>query len=216
MLQDLRFTLRLILKDRWFSAAAVVALALGIGINAVGFSIVYAAFFRGLPFDNADRLFMLTWQTNRQGRRRCRTRSCGIGAKRVGLSTASVPPATASMNVSDAARCPSRHAEPGSPPMCSACSVSRQLLGRDFSPADEQKGAEPVAIISYTFWKNRYGGDANVLGTPIRVDGEPATIVGVMPEDMRFPDNTEVWMPDIPDAVREKRDARSRSMSSAC
>ena len=62
MLQDLRFTLRLILKERWFSAAAIVALALGIGVNAVGFSIVNAAFLRGLPFENADRLFMLTWQ----------------------------------------------------------------------------------------------------------------------------------------------------------
>ncbi len=68
MLQDLRFTLRLILKERWFSAAAIAALALGIGINAVGFSIVNAAFLRGLPYDNADRMFMLTWQGNRQGR----------------------------------------------------------------------------------------------------------------------------------------------------
>jgi hypothetical protein len=62
MLQDLRFTFRLIAKDRWFTAAAVVALALGIGLNAVGFSIVNAAFLRGLPFDRADRLFVQTWQ----------------------------------------------------------------------------------------------------------------------------------------------------------
>ena len=68
MLQDLRFTLRLILKERWFSAAAIAALALGIGINSVGFSIVNAVFLRGLPYDNADRMFMLTWQSNRQGR----------------------------------------------------------------------------------------------------------------------------------------------------
>ena len=53
MLQDLRFTFRLIAKERWFSAAAVVALALGIGVNAVGFTLVNAAFLRGLPFDQA-------------------------------------------------------------------------------------------------------------------------------------------------------------------
>ncbi len=60
------------------------------------------------------------------------------------------------------------------------------FLGRDFSPADEQKGADPVAIISYSFWKNRYGGDANVIGTPIRVNGEPATIIGVMADRCSF------------------------------
>ena len=72
MLQDLRFTFRLIAKDRWFAAAAIVALALGIGVNAVGFTLVNAAFLRGLPFDQASRLFVLTWQ-GRSGGARSRT-----------------------------------------------------------------------------------------------------------------------------------------------
>ena len=67
MLQDLRFSLRLIAKERWFSAAAVIALALGIGVNAVGFTLVNAAFLRGLPIEGADRVYMLGWQ-GRQGR----------------------------------------------------------------------------------------------------------------------------------------------------
>ena len=68
VLQDLRFAFRLIAKDRWFSAAVIVALALGIGANTVGFTIVNAAFLRGLPFEEADRLYVLSWQ-NRAGRR---------------------------------------------------------------------------------------------------------------------------------------------------
>ncbi len=206
MLQDLRFTLRLIAKDRWFSAAAVVALALGIGINAVGFSIVNAAFLRGLPFDNADRLFMLTWQERfrspishpelRDFRESSRTFE-GFGASRNGT-----------MNISDARALPEQAR--GTWITSNAFGLIGQppLLGRDFSSADEQKGAEPVAIISYAFWKNRYGGDPKVLGTPIRINGSPATIVGVMAEGMRFPNNTEVWAPEIPDDAREKRDAR--------
>ena len=67
-LQDLRFAFRLMARERWFSAAAVVALALGIGVNAIGFTIVNAAFFRGLPFEDSDRLYMLSWQT-REGHR---------------------------------------------------------------------------------------------------------------------------------------------------
>ena len=208
MLQDLRFTLRLILKERWFSAAAIAALALGIGINAVGFSIVNAAFLRGLPYDNADRMFMLTWQGNRQGRmsvsypelrdwREASRTFEGFGGSRNGV-----------MNISDAKGLPEQAR--GSWITANVFGLIGQpaFLGRDFSPADEQKGADPVAIISYSFWKNRYGGDANVIGTPIRVNGEPATIIGVMAEKMLFPDNTEVWLPEIPNDVREKRETR--------
>ena len=208
MLRDLRFTFRLIAKERWFSAAAVVALALGIGVNAVGFTLINAAFLRGLPFDGADRLYMLTWQ-GRPGRRQVshvelqdwREGShtfAGFGAFRNGT-----------MNISDARALPEQAR--GTWITANAFSLLRQpaLLGRDFAPADERKGAEPVVVISYTFWKNRYGADPNVLGTPVRMNGQPATIVGVMPDGMRFPDNTEVWAPAIPTEAQEARDARS-------
>ena len=82
------------------------------------------------------------------------------------------------------------------------------LLGRGFATGDDSPGAEPVTVISYTFWKNRYGADTDVSAPQLRVDGRAATIVGVMPEGMRFPDNTEVWMPAIPEAA-EPRDRRS-------
>jgi hypothetical protein len=66
--QDLRFAMRLIVKDRWFSAAAVAAIALGIGANALGFTIVNAAFLRGFSFEQADRLLAVSWR-HEQGRR---------------------------------------------------------------------------------------------------------------------------------------------------
>lgn len=62
MLQDLRFTFRLMAKDRWYTAAAVVTLALAIGLNATVFTIANAAFIRNLPFQDSDRLYMLAWQ----------------------------------------------------------------------------------------------------------------------------------------------------------
>ena len=67
MLQDLRFTFRLLATERWFSTLGVIVLALGIGVNAIGFTIVNAAFLRGLPFKEADRLFVVSWQ-GRSGR----------------------------------------------------------------------------------------------------------------------------------------------------
>ena len=59
LLQDLRFALRLLVKDRWFSVVAITALALGIGVNATVFTLVNAVLIRGLPFPEADRLYVL-------------------------------------------------------------------------------------------------------------------------------------------------------------
>jgi predicted permease len=207
MLRDLRFTFRLIAKERWFSAAAVVALALGIGVNAVGFTLINAAFLRGLPFDDADRLYVLTWQT-RAGRRNVSHAEFRDWREQnrsfEGLAAFRSDP----MNVSDARALPEQAR--GTRMTGNAFELLRQepLIGRGFTNGDDQIGAEPVAVISYTFWKNRYGADPGALGTLIRVDGQPATIVGVMPAGMRFPDNTEVWLPAIP-VSGERRDRRS-------
>src|SRR5688572_27179286 len=68
LMQDLKFALRTLSRDRWFSATVVGVLALGIGANTLGFTIVNAAFFRGLPFEQPQQLHMVTW-INQSGRR---------------------------------------------------------------------------------------------------------------------------------------------------
>src|SRR4051812_525368 len=146
VVQDVRFSFRLIGRERWFSAASIVALALGIGLNATGFTIVNAAFLRGLPFEDAGRLYMLSWQP-RDGRRanvslaelpdwRSRSRSfSGIAAF-----------TDESMNISDDRTWPEQ--VPGAQLTANGFGVLRQqpLLGRAFAPGDERAGAEPVVI----------------------------------------------------------------------
>ena len=68
------------------------------------------------------------------------------------------------------------------------------LLGRDFNDADTQPGAATVAMLSYELWQNRYGGDPGVVGRAIRVDANPATVIGVMPKDFSFPRRESVWV----------------------
>jgi hypothetical protein len=68
MLQDVRFALRLMARERWYTAVAIIALALGIGVNAMGFSLTYAALYRGLPFDQSDRLYAISWQNKSNDR----------------------------------------------------------------------------------------------------------------------------------------------------
>lgn len=210
LVQDLRFASRLMIKDRWLSAAAIAAIALGIGANTVGFTIVNAAFLRGFPFDEADRLRAISWRAD-NGRRsavsvldledwRGQSRSfAGIAAYTFG-----------EINISD------DHAAPeqtqGAWVTANHFDVLRQrpLLGRTFVAADERRGAEPVVIIGYEIWKHRFGLDRQIVGRTLRVNGQPSTIIGVMPKRMKFPDNagSEMWLPFIPTDAQMARDRR--------
>ena len=84
----------------------------------------------------------------------------------------------------------------------------RLLLGRDFGPQDEKRGTDRAVIIGYRIWRNRYAGDPGIVGKLTRVNGEPAVIVGVMPEGMMFPQNTEIWAVFIPTEQQERRTSR--------
>ena len=82
LLQDLRFAVRLLVKDRWFTAVAVLALALGIGVNATVFTFVNAVLIRGLPFDDPDRIMSSASRDAREPRsRRCPTWTSRTGAR---------------------------------------------------------------------------------------------------------------------------------------
>ncbi len=206
--QDLRFAARLIARERWFSAAAIVAIALGIGANTLGFTIVNAAFLRGFAFEDAGQLHTVSWRHER-GRRmpvsfadyedwRRQTRSfTDLAAYNFGA-----------VNISD------DHAPPeqtqGSWITVNHFDVLRQrpLLGRGLVAGDDRRDAEPVVIIGYEIWKNRFDRDPAAVGRLLRINGRPATIVGVMPERMKFPDNSELWMPFVPADAQLERTAR--------
>src|SRR5205085_3869294 len=88
----------------------------------------------------------------------------------------------------------------------------RPSLGRDFSATDDRPGAEAVAIISSNIWKSRYAANPDVLGRKASINGTtPATIIGVMPDRVRFVDATDVWLPlaQWPGlAAAQRRDSR--------
>jgi predicted permease len=208
LLQDLRYALRLIVKERWFAAVAVVALSLGIGMNATVFTLVNAVLIRGLPFHDSGRLYMLGAERAQGGPAgvsypdlqdwRAATRTFeGLAA--FGFSD---------FNIADDSALPEQVR--GNLLTSNAFKVLGQqpLLGRDFAPDEDRKGAERVVILGHTLWSNRYGADPDVIGRAIRVNAQPATIVGVMPPGMKFPTNADMWMPLVPTAEQERRSAR--------
>jgi predicted permease len=207
IVQDLRFAIRLMAKDRRFSAAAIAVLALGIGANAVGFTVVDGAFLRGLPFDEADRLLVISWQ-HRAGRRLNASyaelqdwRSSKAFEQLAAYSDAT-------MSISDDAMVP----EPvhGTSVTANAFRTVRQrpLIGRDFVESDERPGADPVVIIGYGIWQRRYASAPTALRSTLRIDGRPATIVGVMPQGMQFPEDSDLWVPSIPTESQRQRTSR--------
>jgi len=198
--QDLKFAWRLMLKDRGFSATVIGVLALGIGANTMGFTIVNAAFFRGLPFEGSARLHMVTW-INDHGRR--------VGVRPIELdewrarSQAFVDLAgydDGSASLSDERALPDQVRATRVTTNTFGLLHQPPVLGRDFVDADASPSEDRVVLIGHHVWQSRYGRDPGVLGTTVRIDGRAATVIGVMPEGMQFPDRSDIWLP----LVRER------------
>ncbi|MFM8534408.1 MAG: ABC transporter permease [Acidimicrobiia bacterium] len=194
--EDLRFAGRLLLKDKWFSLVAAIALALGIGVNATVFTFVNAVLIRGLPIADPDRTMAIDSFN--------RVRNNGLGVSY--LDYRDWKEASKSFdafgayngttaNLSDEGQPPERYN--GSHVTANTFAVLgvRPIIGRDFAPDDDTVGAASVALIGHKVWVNRYGSNPSVVGRSVRINEIPTTIIGVVPEGFQFPFNTDVWLP---------------------
>jgi predicted permease len=204
LLQDLRFAARRLVKDRWITLAAVAALALGIGANSAMFTIVNAVLLRGLPFDEPDRIMRLDTRDTRN-------RTFGVSVhdfedwQRASKTFSGMSIVfNGSMNLSADDRVPEQY--PGVYISANGFDIigEQAALGRAFGPEDDKPGAQPVVLISDSVWKTRYASDPGIVGKPIRVNALPVTVIGVMPEGIKWPFTAEVWMPmaQLPPAFR--------------
>ena len=202
LLQDLRFGWRMLRRTPAVSVFAVVAIALGIGINTMVFSLANAVLFKTLPVADADRLVFVGTRTPERGddvdgmswpdflELRARVRS--ITALSGGADTA------ADLNDDEG------FAEPLQGQQVTADAFAamgiRTLVGRAFVESDAQPGAPPVLMLAERVWRSRYGADPAVVGRTVTLNGRPATIVGVAQEAPLIQEGfTGVWTPFIPE-----------------
>jgi putative ABC transport system permease protein len=193
---DVRFAGRLLAKDRGFTAVAVLALALGIGVNNTLFTIVNALCIRGLPIAEPGRVIDISERdpthpflllTPRQFDTIETSRPDALQS----VAAYASRPATllddqiAAETVTVAYVSPAAMATIGQTP----------LLGRDFVTEDTRAGGPPVALIAAGIWKTRYGSDPRIIGRIVGLNGIPVSVVGVMPDGFKFPDNADVWRP---------------------
>lgn len=186
---DLRFAARQLRKNPAFGALAALTLALGIGGTVALFSVVNGLMLHPLPFPEEGRVVTFWSDYNWRG-------SEFDLVKDVPESFESV---AAYSNLGYTLR-----TEAGSKVVLGVVASAElwdvlganPLLGRTFLPGEDRPGAEPVVVLSYGTWQREFGGDPHVVGRRMRLDGDPRTVVGVMPEDFYFPTpEWDVWVP---------------------
>jgi len=190
---DLRHALRLMLKTPGFTAVVVLTLALGIGANTALFSTVNAALIRDIPFDEPHRLVAGEKTTDGVPNgsvsrldyfdlRDAATSFEGLAAyvpHRVTVTGEAAPEVVGLMFAT-----------------WNLFSVLRvdPVAGRGFLPEDELEGGSSV-LISHALWQRRFGGAPGAIGRTVFVDGEPRTVIGVVPAGFRFMNDTDLWVP---------------------
>src|SRR6266566_8557133 len=208
--QDVRYAVRSLGKNPGFTFVAITALALGIGADTAVFTIANGAFSRNLGLDHIDRIILVgsTDASHHQGFGQSYPDFRDFRAQVKSLAGLAAYE-FASVNASDKSGLPERY-------KCAQMSANgfavieqKPVLGRDFTVEDERPGAEPVLMLTYHVWQDRYGQDAGVIGKTVRVNEVSRTVIGVMPPGRRFPEEADLWTPLIPDAAIEKRDNRS-------
>jgi putative ABC transport system permease protein len=180
MIQDLRYAVRVLVKNKTLTAIAVVTLALGIGANTAIFSVVNAVLLNPLPYKQPDRLVAL-WE-NVPGHGRWRTSPANFfdwkKQNTVFEDVAAFGASTLTLTGD------------GEPEQLVGCRVSSgyfavvgidPVIGRAFLPEEHERGKGQVVILGYNFWQRRYGGDKNIINRSITLDGGSYTVVGVMP-----------------------------------
>jgi putative ABC transport system permease protein len=211
MMRELKFAVRMMACNRWFSAAIIVTLALGIGLNTMIFTLVNAVLFRPIAIPGGYRLVAINSHKRSEPERSYQIsypdfleyRSSATAFETIEaskqeegvLSEKDHPPQSYKM----------LRITPGMFQMLRTPPV----MGRLFAAGDGVQGAEPVVLLGYGVWKDRYSLSADVVGRVVRVNEKPAIIVGVMPAGFKFPENQDLWMPLTPTSALQDRANRT-------
>ena len=199
LLQDIRYALRMLLKNPGFTIVAVLTLALGIGANTALFSVVNGVLLNPLPFPAPDRLVALYAN-------RVRLERASISypnfldwqrENHAFVSLAAFRPDD--FNLTGASEAEHIRGEMVSAEFFSTLGAKPEI-GRSFHSEEDRIGGARVAVISAGLWKRKFGSAADILGKRIVLNGTGYTVIGVMPAGFHltlqsFPDNSDVYIP---------------------
>lgn len=189
---DVRFALRALVRAPSFALAAILTVALGIGASTAIFTVVDAVLLRPMPIPHPEDFTYVGWVWDKGGEIPALSAFQYEFVRRHNRSFAAV----ASFNTEEAHL---GYAADATPPV-RGLRVNGDFLrtmgfalrlGREFDSAELETGATPVVILGDAVWRTRFGADPGIVGRQIRLDGERRTVIGVLPDDFRFPPATE-------------------------
>lgn len=210
LITDLRFGIRGLIKRPSFASIAIVTLALGVGANTAIFSVVNATLLRPLPFDQPDRIVMVWGYVPKLAQVGHQLPSSAGNYLGLTKQTQTFDQLAAFRQWSW------QLTQTGEPEQLQGVRVSANffdalgampLVGQKFTADQDQEGVEPVAIISYRLWQRQFGGDRNIVGKTLMLNGRTVTVTGVMPSGFEFPGGAnmipglqfatknDIWMP---------------------
>ena len=195
LLNDIRFSFRMLLKKPVFTFIAVVTLALGIGANTAIFSVVNAVLLRAMPYHKADQIVVITASTPSG---RDMLSAAELEDYRAGMPSVEsiVGMQSQSVNVTGTDR----------PDRIRGAFVSsnyfeffnlKPVTGRTFLPGEDKQGAEKLVVVNEKMWRERLNGDPNLEGKKVILNNEPYTVIGVVTSTFKQPldPDVEAWMP---------------------
>lgn len=194
--RDLRIGLRSLIRSPGFAAVAILCLALGIGANAALFSVLNAVLLRPLPFHEPDRLVRIFEEFGEGGQGSVSVPNFRDWAEQNTGFEQIAAYQMGSRNLQSTGD-PERIRAVEATANLFSLLGARPLLGRAFTPGVDEPGKAKVAVVSEELWQTRLGGNTSLVGSTIRLDGTPYTVIGVMPASFDFPaggDSTDVWV----------------------
>ena len=195
-LQDIRYGARSLLKSSRFTLAAVLTLGLGIGANTAMYSVIHSVLLKPWPFKDPDRLLLVSQRQANGNLNLFSTQDFLAWKQQGGLLAKIGAHVNWEYNLNSNDDQPERIAGGRmSYDMLSMLGV-HPVLGRFFSAEEDVAGSGNFVVLSHVLWKNRYKGNPRITGTAIQLDGEPYTVVGVMPAGFDVFDGKELlWTP---------------------
>jgi putative ABC transport system permease protein len=207
LLQNLHYAVRTLLRTPAFTAVALVTLALGIGANTAIFSVVNGVLLRPLPYPKAAELMQLE-RGYKDGR------STAVSIPKFVFWRDHSAPVFSAVTAYEVVSSGFNMAGDGPPERIAGSRVTRDFfavfgrqpeIGRGFLPEEDRPGGAKVAVLSHELWARRFGADRGLVGRAVVLNGEPYTVVGVMPAGFHFPSAADLWAPvAIDPASREK------------
>jgi putative ABC transport system permease protein len=194
MMQDIRYAIRTLLKNPAFTIAAVLCLALGIGVNATIFSCVRAMLLRPFPYHNPDELIAIGEGNTQRGWHMNSVSYPNFVSWQHDNRTFESMGVYSGTSYNLASGDGADYVEGGQVAWTMFHVLGIQpKIGRDFREDEDRVGAPKVVIISDRLWRDRFGGKPDAIGKPIMVNGVPNTVIGVMPSGFEFPNASGIW-----------------------